>query len=271
MASPTQLYGIIGHPLAQTMSPMLHNWGFEQAGVPGVYMAWPLPPEKLGDFFAGVRALPVRGGSITLPHKVPAMAFLDRVTDRAKHVGAVNAFYWDGDALCGENTDVTGFLAPLQGKTFRTAIVLGGGGACRAVLAGLQELGVNKIVISNRTASKADALAEDFGIKTIAWEERAQFGAELVVNTTSQGMRGDHVNATPYPKEAFTGKGLAYDVVYNPLRTRFMKEAEEAGWQSLGGLTMFVEQAREAFRLWTGGKDLPFEGAFTRVKQALGL
>ena len=265
------LFGIVGYPLAQTMSPMLHNWGFAKAHVPGVYMTWPTAPEKLADFFIAVRTLPIRGGSITLPHKVPAMSLLDKVTDRAKRVGAVNAFYWEGGTLWGENTDVTGFMAPLKGRKFKNALVLGAGGACRAVLAGLQELGVPEIFIANRTASKAEALAGDFGITRVDWEERASVGAELVVNSTSQGMKGDYVNDTAFPGEGFKGKGLAYDIVYNPMQTRFMKEAAEAGWETQGGLAMFVEQAREAFRLWTDGKDLPAEGAAELVKKGLGL
>lgn len=271
MQTPARLFGIIGYPLAQSMSPMLHNWGFEQVGESGVYLLWPVAPEKLADFFTAVRALPISGGSITLPHKVTAMPFLDRVTDRAKKVGAVNAFYWDGDTLCGENTDVTGFLDPIQNKTFKSALVIGAGGACRAVLAGLKELGIPEISITNRTESKAEALAKDFSIKAVPYADRASIGAELVVNSTSQGMKGDYVNETAFPKEGFKGKGLAYDIVYNPVKTRFMKEAEEAGWETQGGLDMFVGQAREAFRLWTGGKELPYEGATALVKKALGL
>lgn len=272
METPTILYGIIGYPLAQTMSPMLHNWGFEQAKVPGVYMKWSTPPEKLADFFKAARTLPIQGGSITIPHKVPAMQHLDKVTERAKKVGAVNAFYWDGDLLCGENTDVTGFMGPLKGKSFKKALVLGAGGACRAVLTALKELNIPEIYISNRTESKAADLAKDFGIKQCPWADRAKVGADLVVNATSQGMKGDHINDTAFPKEGFAGgKGLAYDIVYNPVKTRFMKEAEEAGWQTQGGLSMFVGQAVEAFRLWTDGKELPEAGATELVKKALGI
>ncbi len=199
------------------------------------------------------------------------MPFMDRITDRAGRVGAVNTFYWEGDALCGDNTDVTGFLDPIRGRVFESALVVGAGGACRAVLAGLKELGIARIGVTNRTESKAEALARDFGITVVPYADRASFGAELVVNSTSQGMKGDYVNETAFPKEGFKGKGLAYDIVYNPVKTRFMKEAEEAGWQVQGGLDMFVGQAREAFRLWTGGMELPAEGATALVKKALGL
>lgn len=271
METPGNLYGIIGYPLAQSMSPMLHNWGFAQTGFSGVYMLWPTAPEKLEAFFGAVRALPVSGGNITLPHKEKAMPFLDRVSDRAKKVGAVNTFYWQGDSLCGDNTDVTGFLEPIRGRVFTSALVLGAGGACRAVLAGLKELGIPRIGVSNRTESRAESLAEEFAVSVVPYTDRAAFGAELVVNSTSQGMKGDNVQETPFPKEGFTGKGLAYDIVYNPVKTRFLKEAEEAGWEIQGGLDMFIGQAREAFRLWTGGLELPREGAYDLVRKALGL
>ena len=271
MKNPGKLFGVVGYPLAQSMSPMLHNWGFEQQDFSGVYMLWPVAPEKLEAFFTAVRTLPISGGSITLPHKVTAIPLLDRVTDRVRKVGAVNAFYWDGEALCGENTDVTGFLDPIRNRKFKSALVIGAGGACRAVLAGLKELGIPDIGITNRTEAKAQELARDFGISFVPYAERASAGAELVVNSTSQGMKGDYVNETAFPKEGFKGKGLAYDIVYNPAKTRFMKEAEEAGWETQGGLDMFVGQAREAFRLWTGGKELPLEGATELVKKALGL
>lgn len=270
MKTPARLFGVIGCPLAQSISPMLHNWGFEQQDVSGVYMLWPVAPEKLESFFAAARTLPISGGNITLPHKVAAMPFLDRITGRAKKVGAVNVFYWEGDALCGDNTDVTGFLAPIRHRTFTSALVIGAGGACRAVLAGLKELGVPAIGIANRTESKARELARDFDVSVVPYAERALTGAELVVNATSLGMKGDAVTETAFPREGFTGRGLAYDIVYNPAKTRFLKEAGEAGWDTQGGLDMFVGQAREAFRIWTGGKELPLAGAAELVGKALG-
>ena len=131
MFEPTALYGIIGHPLGHSLSPALHNWAFARAGLPGVYMAWPLVPESLAEFFSAVRVLPIRGGNITLPHKVEAMALLDEISPRAGRVGAVNVFYWKDGRLCGDNTDVAGFLAPLRKKRVASALVLGAGGASR--------------------------------------------------------------------------------------------------------------------------------------------
>ena len=271
MIPPAGLFGIIGHPLGHSLSPVLHNWGFERAGIAAVYMAWPMPPERLAAFFAAVRTLPVHGGNITLPHKVASMALLDAVSPRARSVGAVNVFYWRDNRLCGDNTDVPGFLAPIRRPRFKSALVLGAGGAARAVLAGLRELGVSDIAVTNRTAAKAEALAEDFGVRRLPWDDRALAGADCVINTTSQGMRGDQVNDSPFPKAGFKGKGLAYDIIYNPLETRFLHEAKGAGWDTRDGLAMFVEQARESFRLWNPGYDLPPEDAAAVIKKCLGL
>lgn len=272
MEFPTLLFGIVGYPLGHSMSPALHNWGFREVGCPGLYMAWSQPEEKLPDFFAAVRTLGIRGGNVTIPHKIAAMAHVDRVSERAKKIGAINTFYWDGETLCGENTDVIGFMAPLAGKTFRSALVLGAGGVARAVLVGLKEMGIAEIILTNRTFEKAQALAEEFGVKALPWEDRLEPKADLIVNATSQGMKGEQVDMTPYAAEAFAGRtGLVYDIVYNPLETRLIREARAAGWAVENGLSMFVGQARAGFSLWTGGKEMPFDKAAALVKKMLGL
>lgn len=264
-----RLFGIIGHPLGHSLSPALHSWGFARAGLAAVYMAWPITPDKLEDFFKAVRLLPVHGGNITLPHKVAAMPLLDALSSRATAVGAVNTFYWDKDVLRGENTDVTGFIAPIRKLSCKSALVLGAGGAARALLAGLKELGVPDIAVCNRSPAAAASLAAEFGVHCLAWQDRGRSGADMLVNATSLGMLGKTLEESPFPGDAFKGRGLAYDIVYNPLKTRFLKEAEAAGWRVQGGLDMFVEQARESFRLWTGGRDLPGEGAARLLRESL--
>jgi shikimate dehydrogenase len=279
---PRELYGIIGHPLGHTMSPLLHNWGFGLLDIPAVYMAWPLEPGRVGDFVTAVRTLPIRGASVTIPHKQAVLPLLDGVSERARAVGAVNTLYWRDGRLLGENTDVTGFLAPLrqrasEGWRCARALVLGNGGAARAVLAGLNELGrtgdgvVGEVAVTGRNAEKAAPLAAEFGAGVVDWEARTAWGADLVVNTTPMGMSGERQGDTAFPAQGFSGRtGLAYDLVYNPLRTRFLSEAADAGWDTQDGLAMFVEQGREQFRLWTG-LELPAEGARTLVAVALGL
>jgi len=246
-----------------------------------VYMAWPLEPGRVGDFITAVRTLPIRGASVTIPHKQTVLPLLDGVSERARAVGAVNTLYWRDGQLLGENTDVTGFLAPLRQRAATgwrcvRALVLGNGGAARAVLAGLNELAgagdgvVGAVAVAGRNAEKAAPLAAEFGAAVVDWDARAAWGADLVVNTTPMGMSGERQGDTAYPAQGFAGRtGLAYDLVYNPLRTRFLSEAAGAGWDVQDGLAMFVEQGREQFRLWTG-LELPAEGARTLVAVALG-
>ena len=265
MEFPLYVYGVIGHPLAHSMSPALHNWGFREISFPGMYMAWPKRAEELSSFFAGVRALPVQGGNITLPHKVAAMAYMDVVSERAQKVGAINTFYWDNGLLIGDNTDVEGFLAPLTGKHFHTALLLGAGGVGRAVLTALADVGVRNTIITNRTDIRAQQLAQEFKTEYIEWERRGEVAADLIINATSMGMHGEQEDMTPYPANAFKGRGLAYDIVYTPMTTRFLREAATAGWEVQNGVAMFVAQARASFRLWTAGREMPQEGAADKV------
>jgi len=253
--SPIKLYGIIGHPLGHTMSPPLHNWGFQALGVPGEYRMFPVELSMLAAMMEQVRTLPIAGLSVTIPHKVAVMPFLDGISERAKDVGAVNTVFWDGPRLRGENTDVHGFLAPLRllPRPPRSALVLGAGGAARAALAGLRELGVDRVTVSNRSADKAISLAKEFMVHTLPWDERARAEAELVINTTPLGMKGQRQNQSPWPESTcLSAKQIAYDMVYNPQQTPFLTEAARNGSRTIDGLSMFVHQAAEQFRLWTG-------------------
>ena len=253
MPSAPKLYGIVGHPLGHSLSPVLHNAGFARVGWPGSYHVWPVAPERLGDFVSAVRLLPVHGASVTIPHKEAVLPLLDHVTPRARRVGAVNTLYWESDALCGDNTDVLGFLAPLCGQpAARQALVLGAGGAARGALEALREHGVARVGITNRNAAKAQALAREFGAECIPWEERADTGADMIINATPLGMHGARQEETPLPLEGFVGAGLAYDLVYNPLETRLLREARSAGWRVQDGLDMLVAQGLAQFALWTG-------------------
>lgn len=271
-APQKKLYGIIGHPLGHTMSPALHNSGFNMFSLQSVYMAFPTPPEKLAEFMESFRTLPMYGASVTIPHKETVMEYVDTITPRAEKVGAVNTLYWEHDDIVGDNTDVLGFMAPLKDKkkTLKKALVLGAGGAAKAVLAGLQELGINDITICNRTAQRAENLATQFKIDAVAWEDRGSVNADLIINTTPMGMSGEHVDATPFTAEMFQEHGTAYDLVYNPLETTFLRTAKEAGWETIDGLHMFAAQGAEQFKLWTG-KNIPHEHIRKLVSNLLRL
>lgn len=271
---PSGVYGIIGWPLAHTLSPLIHTTAFRELGLSAVLVPWPVESGRVADFIAAVRLLGIRGVCVTIPHKEEVIPFLDRISERAASVGAVNTLYWEDGKLCGDNTDVPGFAAPLEEPSAalrpRSALVLGAGGAARAAIAGLKAAGCGRISICNRTEETARAFAEEFGLSAIAWDERGTIDADLVVNTTPLGMRGKFEDDSPYPAEAFAGKrGAAYDIVYTPLKTRFLREAEAAGWRTITGLGMFIGQADAQCRIWTG-RPLP-DAAKSAVYAALGL
>ncbi len=268
--TPPALHGIIGYPLGHSLSPLMHNTAFRTLGLPGVYLSWPVEPGRLPAFMDAVRLLDIRGCSITIPHKVDVLPLLDAMTDGVREMGACNTLYRDGEKICGENTDVIGFMTPL--RTHRLSpetrvLLLGAGGVSRAAVAGLRRLGLTDIAVTNRRRERAEALAEEFGLSSIPWEARGDVRADLVINTTSLGMTGAQERETPYPSEGFRSTGIAYDLVYTPFRTRFLHEAEAAGWNTLSGLDMFIAQGDAQFRLWTGRR-LPPE-AVEAVKAAL--
>nr|WP_321259252.1 shikimate dehydrogenase [uncultured Pseudodesulfovibrio sp.] len=263
-------YGIIGWPLGHTMSPTLHNWGFGELDVEASYAAWPVSPDDLSSFMGQIRTRPISGLSVTIPHKQTVMDHLDAISDRAAQVGAVNTLYWNDATLCGENTDVIGFIAPLRSLKQHpdSALVLGAGGAARAAIVGLKELGVQHIGVTNRTYDKTKKLAEEFKIKCIEWDTRTTTAWELVCNTTPLGMSGDLERLSPWPVDAFTPNMVAYDIVYNPLETRFLREANIAGCNTISGLEMFLHQGLAQFRLWTG-LDMDETGARALLLNAL--
>ena len=268
------LYGVTGWPLGQSLSPLLHNTGFQALRLPAAYARWEVPPEKLPAFVESVRLLHIRGCSVTIPHKVALTPLLDAVSPLARQVGAVNTLYWQDDTLCGHNTDVAGFLAPLAGLPLDRgdALLLGAGGAARAVAAGLTGLPQDKrprrIYVATPSNRSHLPLAQTFGLTPLPWEERHSVPALLVVNTTPLGMCGKAGTATPYDfaqaplphcqqDDFFDGTAaqatpLAYDLVYNPLETRFLREARLAGRRGISGLEMFYGQGDAQFRLWTG-------------------
>lgn len=265
-----RLYGIIGYPLGHSLSPLLHNWGFKRLGIEAEYQAWPTPPEALPTFMARFRAVPIEGASVTIPHKRAVMDFVDTVTDLGLAVGAVNTLFWRGGALVGENTDVEGFCRPLVARDVLpdTALILGAGGVARAAVVGLLRLGVARVAVTGRTAAKAEALAGELGIESVPWERRQDVPAALLVNATPMGMRGRFEELTPYPRAALRPDMTAFDLVYTPHPTRFLADALAAGCQTVPGVEMFLYQAIEQFRLWTG-RVLPEEELRPLLQEAL--
>ena len=280
-ATGTALYGVTGWPLGQSLSPLLHNTGFEALGINALYMKWEVPPDKLPAFVESVRLLNIRGCSVTIPHKVGLLPLLDEVTPLAQCVGAANTIYWHNGRLCGENTDVAGFMAPLAGVPLAGAdvLLLGAGGAARAVAAGLMAPAPQARPAHIYVATPSDKshlpLAEEFGLTPLLWQDRHGPAPLLIINTTPLGMRGKAEADTPYDftlaaASAPMGNAtpLAYDIVYNPLETRFLREARAAGRRCISGLEMFFGQGDAQFRLWTG-QGLPQESR-RALEAALG-
>ena len=267
--APPALHGIIGYPLGHSLSPLMHNTAFRTLNLPGVYLSWPIEPGRLPGFVDAARLLNIRGCSITIPHKVDIIPLLDETSAGVKEMGACNTIYRDGEKLCGENTDVIGFMAPLQKRSLppdTRALVLGAGGVSRAAIAGLRRLGLTNITLTNRRKERAEALCNEFGLLCAPWEERGDVPADLIINTTSLGMTGAQEHETPYPSP-FQGSGIAYDLIYTPFQTRFLLDAAAAGWETIPGLDMFIGQGDAQFHLWTG-HHLPKE-AVTAVASAV--
>ena len=243
---------VVGRPIEHSLSPALFA-AFARAAKSDLrYRAIPLPPEQLEKAVKRARSRFWVGWSVTLPHKVAIMRHLDALHESAREVGAVNVVRFTGGRSVGYNTDAMGFRADLKRLKFdpkgKRAVVLGAGGAARAVCAALRAAGVAELGVMNRTASKAAELAAAFGGRVA--DAAALAKADLVVNATSAGLDG---KTSPLPPRAKLKKGaLAYDLVYRPKVTPFLKKAKAAGARTAGGLGMLVLQAAEAWTIWFG-------------------
>lgn len=261
----TALYGVIANPVGHSMSPAIHNAAFAALNIDAVYL--PLKVEcDPAEFVRAFRELDAKGYSVTIPHKEGVMAALDELSPLAQRIGAVNTIVSRKGRLYGTNTDVPAAIGALEesvagGKKAvsemerspladRRVLLLGAGGAARAVAHGLIEKGA-VVTVSNRTHDRAVALAAEVGCKAIETSALAEAEADIVVNTTSVGMH-PHVLATPLPKAALRKGMVVFDAVYNPPETRLLREAHEAGCRTVGGIRWFVSQAALQFELWTG-------------------
>ena len=260
--SHTKLYGVIGDPVRHSKSPVMMNRAFAETGVNGAYMAFHITPPMLGDFIGGVRAMGIAGVNVTIPHKQEVIPFLDEIDASAQAIGAVNTIVNRDGRLTGFNTDGIGYVrslkeeatAELEGKTI---LLLGAGGAARGIVHALVREQPGRIVISNRTPDKARALAaayEDKGeLVPISQAELSHWcgEADIVINTTSIGMH-PLVDALPMDPAWLRPDTVVSDLIYNPLKTSLLKEAEARGCRIHGGLGMFIYQGAYAFEYWTG-------------------
>jgi 3-dehydroquinate dehydratase / shikimate dehydrogenase len=244
----TAVYGVVGRPIAHSVSPAMHNAAFGLEGLDAVYL--PLEAADADDVLAFADALDLRGASVTAPFKVE-LATRIPLDDEARAVGAVNTLLRSGAGWQGTNTDLHGLMAPLRSRLqpARTrAAVLGAGGAARAAACALRREGADVTVHARRRA-QADAIATALGVNAADWPP-VRGSWDLLVNATPVGT-APRVNDTPWPDAHFDGR-LVYDLVYNPRETRLLRESAAAGLETLGGLEMLVAQAQRQFLLWTG-------------------
>ncbi|MEP6635370.1 MAG: shikimate dehydrogenase [Acidobacteriota bacterium] len=272
----TKITGLVGFPVAHSVSPVIHNAAFEATGVNAVYM--PFPVRDLAAFLRRMvhpitREIDwnIRGLSITTPHKAEVMNYLDWIEPRAREIGAVNTVVVEADSLHGYNTDASAFVLTLrqsfgQLRDARCALI-GSGGAAAAALWGLKREGA-QVTVFARDRQQGQTLAERFGAewKPLGSAQFAEF--DLVINATTLGMSGSRESKTPATAAQLRGARLAYDLVYNPIETKFLSEARAAGCQELGGLPMLVAQAVDQFELWTGVA-APYEVMMEAARQGL--
>lgn len=262
----TKLLGIIGDPVEHSLSPLMQNAAIEELGLDYIYLPFPVKATNLEQALAGFAAVGVVGFNATIPHKQVIMPFLDHITEVARDIGAVNTVWHTKDGWHGTNTDVTGFIAPLKNisKDWSNTnpVVLGNGGAARAVVAGLANLGCREINIVGRNKDKLAQFWQSWQnspkIQTILkihdWENLSGLVsiADLLVNTTPIGMY-PHIDASPVSAELMQKlpkRAIAYDLIYTPSPTQFLTLARENGAKAIDGLEMLVQQGAAALEIW---------------------
>ena len=245
------IYAVFGDPVSHSLSPVMHNSALSQTGLEGFYLAFRV--KDIAAAVSGVRGLGMRGVSITIPHKVSVMKYLDRVDALAEEIGAVNTIVNRQGVLYGYNSDCAGAIKALTEKTAindKAVAVIGAGGAARAVAFGIKREG-GRLTILNRTKQSGESLAADLGCEFKPLSEVRRLPYNIVINATSAGMT-PQVNNTPLNAALLEGEMVVMDMVYNPLKTRLLSEAKKIGCSTIDGVSMFVQQGAVQFELWTG-------------------
>jgi shikimate dehydrogenase len=267
---------VIGWPVAHSRSPLIHGYWLESLRIPGSYGRIAVPVETADAFFGDFRSSGLTGANVTLPHKVRAASACDTLSEAARAIGAVNTLWWEGDSLVGDNTDGYGFLANLDQRlpgwsdAGGAALVLGAGGAARAVVYGLARRGF-RVIVANRTAARAAELAALFpGVEVGDWAAAMAPGADvaLVVNTTSLGMAGN--TDLPIDLSGLGPDALVTDIVYTPIETGLLKRARTAGLRTVDGLGMLLHQAVPGFERWFGRRPEVTDALRTLVLDDIG-
>ena len=270
---------LFAHPAGHSLSPEMHNAAFEALGIDAVYRAVDVPPLELADRIATLRDPNILGANVTIPHKEAALPLMGRLTEASRAIGAVNTIVARGDELVGDNTDAGGFLralaeAGVEPRDAR-ALVVGAGGAARAVAYALATAGAERIYVTNRTPSRAARLAAElasFGDVRVVGDGEVEIvgrSCRLLVNATSVGMAGTGTeHDLPLPADALPADGAVIDIVYRPAQTPLLRLAAQRGLIAQNGVAMLVHQGAAAFEQWTG-RAAPIDAMRTALEAAL--
>ena len=269
VSGKTKIYGVIGDPIEHTMSPLMHNAAFAKMGVDYWYIPFRVSKENLGKAIESIKALNIRGLNVTIPHKVAVIPFLDKLDPLAEKIGAVNTIVNENGILTGYNTDATGFLEALRERgnkpRRKNIVILGAGGAARAIAFVLAERDAHLVILNRQLEidwaeelSHCISLTFKKDVKALELDEKnlatVLDQADIIVNTTSVGMIPD-IDKTPVPAKLLRPGLVVFDIVYNPIRTRLLREAEAAGAKTISGIDMLVWQGALAVEKWTGLKE----------------
>lgn len=272
----SQVFGVIGDPIGHSLSPLVHNAAFREHKLNCTYVPFRVPAEDLNDFLDDARELGIKGLSVTIPHKEKTLGRLTHYDGAVKGIAAANTIVFHGEENHGFNTDYRAAMDSLDlaiaqaagyqtGLTGRKALVLGAGGAAKAIVYGLLRRGV-EVIVTSRTPERSHLLAQQLKCLTVEWERRHTLPVEILVNCTPLGMH-PHVDETPYAKTAFKPGGIVFDTVYNPENTLFLKDARERDCFTVSGVDMFIRQAALQYKLFTG-QDAPEKVMRESLKRA---
>ncbi|KGA98473.1 shikimate 5-dehydrogenase [Alkalihalobacillus alcalophilus ATCC 27647 = CGMCC 1.3604] len=259
-----KVYGLFGYPVGHSMSPIMHEAAFKELGQKANYHAFNVKPDKIEEAVMAIRALELGGCNVTIPHKVNVMNYLDEIDPEAAEIGAVNTIVNQGGKLKGFNTDGRGYLQSLleiahtlEGKS---VAIIGAGGAARAIVTVLVHESVSRLVVANRTKIKAEQLIErhkskatELGVMDMRELEYELASFDIIINTTSVGM-SPNTDECPLSLNNLKKETIVSDLIYNPLKTKLLIEAESRGAKVLNGVGMFVNQGALSFEYWTGLK-----------------
>ena len=243
---------VIGNPIEHSISPKIHNYWFKKNGIKATYDKILLIENQLEDFINRIRSKEIYGANITVPFKEKIMPYIDTLSNEAREANSVNTIYLSNDKVVGHNTDIEGFYLSLKNKKLnfrnKNSLILGSGGVTPSIIIALKKLGVESIIVSNRTKEKAENLRTQFNnLEILDWGNIVDF--DVIINATSLGLNKESINLD-FSK--FANNKLFYDIIYNPEETNFLKEGKKLGNKTENGKFMFIYQALEAFKLWHG-------------------